>query len=541
MTPCGSHGDREGTSVERLVDDRADSSLHARLRVDRLSKTFPGVTALSDVSLDIRPAEVHGLVGPNGSGKSTFIKVLSGFVTADPGARAWLDGKPVTVGHLPQGGGSGVASLAFVHQDLGLVLELSALDNFALRTGFAKSRSGRLDAREQARRASRLLEPLGAEVDLDQPLAHATPVERTMVAIAIALNKWDPGTGVLVLDEPTATLPYHEVQRLSEVVKRLRSRGAGILYVSHRLDEIFDLADRITVFRNGRRVETKPAAEVTKRTLIQQMLGYDLTEAERPAARVLASEPPALEVAGLSGRTVRDVSFSVAQGEVLGIAGLVGSGSDELPRLLSDQGYQASSGRVRYTGTEWWPVGRSPGNQVALVPPDRGREGIIRTMTVLENLTISCLGSLGSGLWLNKRRERASAGGWIQDLGIVTRGLDDRIENLSGGNQQKVILGRTLARSPQVLVLCEPTAGVDVGARNSIHKLIKAHVNDGLGVIVSSAATEDLIAMCDRVLVFRNGEIAVELSATELTEKRLVQAMEGAEEEDKDGHDSAPN
>lgn len=520
--------------MDGATGEQGVSSLGARLRVEGLSKTFPGVKALLGVDLDIRPAEVHALVGPNGSGKSTLIKVMSGFESADPGASVWLEGRPVGVGQLAHRG-KGATGMAFVHQDLGLVLELSALDNFALRTGFERSRFGRISQREQARMARRLLEPLGVELDLTKPLSRVTPVERTMVAVAIALHGWDPRTGILVLDEPTAALPYHEVQKLTQVVRRLRESGAGILYVSHRLDEIFDLADRVTVLRNGRRVVTSPVSALTKRALVHHMLGEDAGLDDVAPTENARRAETALEVAGISGSQVIDASFSVYKGEIVGVAGLIGSGSDELPRLLSDRGKHALTGDLRLAGSDWKPVHRSHQDRIALVPPDRGREGVVQSMTVLENLTISQVGRLSTGPWLSRRAERTFATRWIKDLGVVTKGLDNRIENLSGGNQQKILIGRTLSRSPDVLILCEPTAGVDVGARAAIYQLIRAHVSEGLGVIVNSSDTGDLTALCDRVLVFRDGRICADLPASELSEKRLVQVMEGTDRGSDDG------
>jgi ABC-type sugar transport system ATPase subunit len=518
------------------ANDRPGSPRDTRLRVEGLSKTFPGVVALRQIEIDIRPSEVHALVGPNGSGKSTLIKVLSGYQAPDPGAKAWLHGHEVAVSHLSQRASQTAGILAFVHQDLGLILQLNALDNFALRTGFARSRVGRISRREQIRQAESLLEPLGVRLNLHLPLLRATPVERTMVAIAIALQGWDPKTGILVLDEPTASLPYHQVQRLTAVIRRLRSQGAGILYVSHRLDEIFGLADRVTVLRNGYRISTTPVAEITKRELVQKMLGTEFSNDSPADLSETVFTERALEVRNVSGKTVRDVAFSVAQGEVLGIAGLVGSGNDELPRLLSDRCSQAWSGQFRTARDEWELLRRIDSNVVALVPPDRGHEGVLHSMTVLENLTISQLDNLSTGTtWLSKRREREFAAHWVARLGIVTQGLGNRIENLSGGNQQKVIIGRTLSRSPSVLILCEPTAGVDVAARHYLYGLIRAQVNKGLAVIVSSADPDDLIALCDRVIVFRDGQIGASLTAAELTEKRLVEAMEGVDEAETHG------
>jgi ABC-type sugar transport system ATPase subunit len=509
-----------GTSLDSVPVEQA------RLVVEAVTKTFPGVTALSEINLDIRPGEVHALVGPNGSGKSTFVKILSGFLAPDPGAQAWLHGRHVPVNELSQQSSERTRELAFVHQDLGLVLQLTALDNFALHTAFARTRWGAFDRAKQRRRAEQLLEPLGARIDLDAPMANATPIDRTMVAIAIALQGWRPETGIFVLDEPTASLPYHEVQRLFAVLDSLRDRGAGILYVSHRLEEVFQLADRVTVFRNGRLIETVAVAKITKRDLVAAMVGTPSSD-EAAHSATSAHSTYALELRNAAGLTLRDASFELCSGEILGIVGLPGSGSDELPRLISDRSRQATGGWFRMGDQAWKPLRRIGIRDVALVPPDRANEGIIPSMSVLENLTIMELGNLSIGPWLVGRRTQRFTAEWIQKLGIVTQGGDTRIENLSGGNQQKVVIGRALSRNPSVLVLCEPTAGVDVGARRSIYGLIKEQVQRGLAVIVSSADLEDIVALCDRVIVLRDGRISARLTAADVTEKRLVEAMEG--------------
>lgn len=519
--------------MSAVIDEARTAAPVARLRVEGLSKTFPGVQALTDVTVEVLPGEVHALVGPNGSGKSTFIKVISGFQSADPGARAWLGGEEMAVAQLADAG-QGAPGLAFVHQDLGLVLELSVLDNFALRTGFSRTRFGTLGKREQAKVARDLLDRLGVQLDLNALMSQLTPVERTMSAIAMALHNWEPETGVLVLDEPTASLPFHEVQRLSTVVQRLRDRGAAIIYVSHRLDEVLDLADRVTVLRNGRLIVTSPISGLSKQSLVKHMLGHDVPVGQRPAPSTQVGTDAALEVEGLSGVVVTDASFRLARGEVLGVSGLIGSGSDELPRLLTDRTAQATEGRFRTGTTQWQNVQGARTSSLALVPPDRGREGILPAMSVQENMSISVVGTLTSGPWLRRSSERDFAARWVEALDVVTSGLNNRIENLSGGNQQKVIIGRTLAREPGVLVLCEPTAGVDVGAREAIYALVRAHLGAGLGVIVSSSDTTDLLELCDRVLVFRDGRICAEIAADELSEKRLVASMEGAYEGEAD-------
>lgn len=504
------------------------------LQVRHLSKTFPGTVALDDVDIDIRAGEVHALVGHNGSGKSTLIKVLSGYHHADAGAEVVLDGEPVDIAQLGHGRLGHGSRLSFVHQDLGLILELNTIDNLALHGGYARTRLGRIDWREQARKARALMEPFAIDLDVTQPLARATPVERTIVAIAAALQSWDTGGGVLVLDEPTAVLPPGEVERLFRIVRSLKRNGAGILYVSHRLDEIFRLADRVTVLRNGKEVATRNVdSGLTKGELVHLMLGVEMEPDYRAEVPKTVASEPLLEVRGLAGHYLRDTTFTLRVGEVLGIAGLPDSGRDELPRLLTDQPGRASDGSLRLATTtdEWTDISGWKATAIALLPPDRGREGIIGPMTVEENLSLSVLDRFGSVFHLNRREEQRFVRDWIERLGVVTARLDSPVQTLSGGNQQKVLFGRTLARSPQVLVLCEPTAGVDIGARHSIYDLVAAQVRQGLSVIVASSDVGDLLALCTRVLVLHEGVVAEELQGQGLTERQLVGAMEGVEKE----------
>lgn len=519
--------------AEQATGDGAGLVGGALLRVENLSKTFPGTRALTDVGLDIRPGEVHALLGHNGSGKSTLIKVLSGYHHPDPGARLFLDGRPMHFGALVRGRHSRAGQISFVHQNLGLVLELNAIDNLALHGGFARTRLGRVRWREQARIARRLMAPFAVDFDVTMPLSKVTPVERTIVAIAAALQGWDGDGGVLVLDEPTAVLPPGEVDRLFAIVDDLRARGAGILYVSHRLDEVFRLADRVTVLRNGRKVITRDVAGLTKSQLVHLMLGMEMEPDYRAAVPDEVGARRLLEARNVSGTYLRDVSFTLHEGEVLGIAGLPDSGRDELPRVLTDMRRLATGGSVRLGGESgsWTPLTGWRDTSVALLPPDRAREGIVGPMSVGENLSISVLDRFGSLLRLHQRRERRFCDDWVQTLDVKTTGLDASVQTLSGGNQQKVLLGRTLARDPRVLVMCEPTAGVDIGARHAIYDLVAEQVSGGLSVIVTSSDACDLLALCTRILVLHEGVVARELWAKDLTEHQLVQAMEGVERE----------
>jgi ribose transport system ATP-binding protein len=522
----------ESASVSTHSDGSRPESGREVLRVEGLSKTFPGTKALDNVDFDVRAGEVHALVGHNGSGKSTLIKVLSGYHHPDGDAHFWLDGEPTDFSQLGHGSHGHTARLSFVHQDLGLVLELNTIDNLALHGGFARTKYGRVRWRQQVRTAKRLMAPFAVDFDMFQPLAKATPVERTIVAIAAALQGWDgTGGGVLVLDEPTAVLPPHEVGRLFAIVEDLRKRGAGIIYVSHRLDEIFGLADRVTVLRNGEKVITRDVPGMTKGQLVHLMLGKEMEPDYRAPVPEEVSTKAVLEVKGLAGRYLRNTSFSLYEGEVLGIAGLPDSGRDELPRVLTDRSSYATAGSIRTQSFPWTDIWEWKAPTAALLPPDRGREGVVSAMSVKENMSLSVLDALGTPMRLNHGKERRFAKLWIDKLDVKTSSAEASIQTLSGGNQQKVLFGRTLAREPAVLVMCEPTAGVDIGARHAIYDLVAAQVQQGLSVIVASSDVGDLVALCTRVLVLHNGEVGRELTGDGLTEHQLVHAMEGLESE----------
>jgi ribose transport system ATP-binding protein len=495
------------------------------LRIEKLSKTFGGTRALRDVELEIAPGEIHALVGQNGCGKSTLIKTLAGYHHADPGAAAWFDGEEFDL--------SAVADarhdrLRFVHQDLGLVTELSALDNLALSRGYARTRLGSINWSEQEKAARALIGRFGVDLDVHRPLIYATPVERTVVAIAAALEGWEGGRGLLVLDEPTAVLPSTEVSKLLEIVHEVRRSGTSVLYVSHRLDEIFDIADRVTVLRGGRLVGTRSVADLTPQTLASMMVGKDVDISVRPRT-TNGHRRPLLEVRGLRAGALRGVDFDLHEGELLGVAGLPGSGRETLPYAIAGAWQGPVDGRMRLPGSrDWIDIADGGAPRFPLVPATRTTEGVVAEFSVKENLTLPLVGRLRRRAALDRGRERALVNDWIDRLGIRTAGSGAAITTLSGGNQQKVVMARCLAENPSVLALCEPTAGVDVGTRVQLYDLIAEQARAGLGVLVSSSDEGDLLAMCTRVLVLRDGVIAREMTGDEITEPNLLAAMEGS-------------
>jgi ABC-type sugar transport system ATPase subunit len=498
----------------------------ALLRIAGVSKTFPGTKALDDVSMDVAPGEIHALVGQNGSGKSTLIKVLAGYHQADPGAKAWINDEPVDLASASE---HRHHRLRFVHQDLGLFQELSVVDNLALRSEFITDPLRRIRWRAQAATARELIGRFGLDLDLSRPVAEATPVQRTVVAIAAALVGWEGGPGLLVLDEPTAVLPPHDVARLLEIIKGVQERGTSILYVSHRLDEVLRLADRVTVLRGGRVVETRPVAGLDEQALAELMVGSDVDAGYRAGLTVPADREVVLRARNLRGRFLAGVDLELRAGEVLGVAGLPGSGRDELPYALAGA-LPGVTGEVQLAGEGWVPVRKSAAFDIPIVPADRGREAVIREFSVAENLTLSVLHRFRRFGLLRRRPERQLVQEWIDAIAVKTSGQNALITTLSGGTQQKVVMARCLARDPRVLMLCEPTAGVDVGTRQAIYEFIASRAEAGLALVVSSSDTGDLLAICTRVLVMTNGTVVRELAGDEIDEQALIHAMEEREQ-----------
>lgn len=508
-----------------VISGPSDASLSAQperavLEIRNLSKTFPGTRALSDVGLSIGHGEVHALIGQNGSGKSTLVKVLAGYHGADKDSEAWLNGEPL---HLTKSSSARHDALRFVHQDLGLIPEFNAIENLALRGRYLRRANGLIAWDQHASQTRELLADFDLHLDIHRPLSAATPVQRTIVAIAAALAGWRGGPGVLVLDEPTAALPPREVDHLLATVEQLRRRGTSVLYVSHRLDELFRIADRVTVLRGGRVVSSREIQGLNTRTLAELMIGKSLGNTS-PVAEPTEPGPIVLEAREVTGEFLEGVSLELRKGEVVGLAGLPGSGSAELPYALSGL-TRSLSGEVRLDGGRWRPLTRG-NSDIPLVPADRAREAVIAEFNVRENLTVPILRGLRRFGLLPRSRENSLAARWIKRTEIKAGSSEANIGSLSGGNQQKVVIARCLAREPNILMLCEPTAGVDIGTRQAIYELILQRVREGMGVIVSSTDAGDLLAMCTRVLVFVDGRISCELVGEDISEAAILHSME---------------
>jgi ribose transport system ATP-binding protein len=503
---------------------RAEVDGEVALRVEGVSKTFPGQRALSAVNLELGRGEVRALLGENGSGKSTLIKILAGYHQPDPGWRAWADGAPLQLGSA---GAARAAGLRFIHQDLGLVAELDVIDNLALGEHYVGRRW--LSRRREAAEAERLLSRYGVEMDVFAPVRSLSPAERTIVAVVRALRD-TLDRSVLVLDEPTASLSGPEVTRLFEVIRAVRDHRGSLLYVTHRLQEVFEIADRVTVLRDGHEIADCSTDELSEDQLIEMLVGRPLGSFVS-AREMSRREDVTLEVRELAGERVQDVSFAAARGEILGIAGIIGSGREELPYLLYGSRPWASGAiRIGESAFDSITIRQSIAAGMVFAGADRQRDSVIPAMLVRENLTLPRIPHAELTGWLSAGTERGEVRGWLERLDIRPSEPDRPLATLSGGNQQRVVLARWLRCEPQILLLEEPTRGVDIGAKAAIYRLIADAARDGMTVVVFSSDAEELATLCERVLVLRAGRIAGELSGAGLSEGAIVEQsiMEGS-------------
>jgi ribose transport system ATP-binding protein len=482
-----------------------------------VTKRFGGTLAVHEIDLDFREGEVHALLGANGAGKSTLIKLLAGVHEPDSG-EIFLSGKRID--HVrPR------PPMAFIHQELGLIEWMTVAENIALVGGFPRKRRV-IDWKAVGREAEVALRALGSGIDCDVPVSRLPRTERSIVAIvrALALN-----SDVLVLDEPTASLPESETARLFEVLQRLRARGVAIIYVTHRLDEVFRLADMVTVLRDGRKIRTSPVSATTSAELVHTIVGRPPAEVfHRPAESQAVS---VISVDKLQVGRVGPVSFEVKAGEIVGLAGLRGAGQNAIGRALS--GIEAcSGGSVILNGQPLKLSGQVADAMAAgvrFVTSNRESEGLALPLTVTENLFLNP-GALGRRVWNVERpsRERKRADDVIKKFGVRTDDPSRVITTLSGGNQQTVLLARWLGRGAQLLVLEEPTMGVDVGAKAEIYEMLNKELAGGTAVLLVSSDLDEVAGICHRALIFNRGRIVQELQRPELSVARLTALVSGA-------------
>ena len=487
-----------------------------------VSKIFAGQRALDQVSMTIRRGEIRALLGANGSGKSTLIKVLAGVHRPEPGSVVRVRGTKLELGS-PRA--SHAAGLRFIHQDLGLIDELDLSENLAL--GAGSRGTAWLSSRDEWRRASAVLQKHGLGLDPRRLVASLRPSEKSMLAIVRAVEDGLEGGGILVLDEPAATLPSDEVEHLMDLVRRLRARGVSILYVTHRLQEVFDIADTVTVLRDGALVDTKPIDQVRGNRLVEMILGRALGTHRAPELNRRGN--PVLSIEGLTGESLDEVSLTVHAGEVVGLTGLIGSGHEAVLGMCFGA-VPASSGAVRVRGgtlPKMTPkMAMTAG--MAYAPAERRTRGAMLEWTVRENLTLPLLKPLRRSRRLSRRAESADALQWLSRLQVKPLDTEARFGSLSGGNQQKVVIGRWLRCAPGVLLLDEPTIGVDAGAKVAIYQELRSAADGGAGVVVASSDAEELAALCSRVLIFGHGRVVEERSAPLTPDEIAALCMQSA-------------
>ena len=499
------------------------------LEVKALSKGFPGVKALEAVDLTLQAGEIHALMGENGAGKSTFIKVLTGVFPRDAG-ETHLEGKVIAPRSPREAEALGIST---VYQEVNLVPHLSVAENICL--GRQPTWLGVIRWDAIAKRARAALARLDLSLDLKRQLSSYSIAIQQMVAIARAL---DISAKLLILDEPTSSLDKSEVEELFKKLRRLREDGLGVIFITHFLEQVYDISDSITVLRNGRRVGCFTTKELPRIKLVSHMIGKDVGEVEalerkRASTATIRSEQPMLEAKGLGRKGfIHPLDLEIRPGEVLGLAGLLGSGRTETARLLfgvdrPDQGTLSIEGRaVRFNS----PRGAIR-YRIALTPEDRKVAGIIPNLTIRENVILALQASRGTWRRLNVPEQEKLADRFIKSLDIRTPNREQLLRNLSGGNQQKVLLARWLATEPKLFILDEPTRGIDVGAKAEIEKLIQSLRQDGLAVLFISSELEEIVRQSQRVVILRDRRKVGELAEAEISEEAIMQSIATAEME----------
>ena len=492
------------------------------LRLSGISKSFPGVRALSEVALDLFPGQVTALIGENGAGKSTVVKILTGIYQPDAG-RIEVNGQDT---RFPSAVAAARAGVTAIHQETVLFDDLSVAENIFL--GHApRTRLGLIDWPVMEARARDLLARIGADLNPRSVLRDLGIASKHLVAIARALSI---DAQVVIMDEPTAALSHKEIHELYDLVERLKAEGKAILFISHKFDEIFRIADRYTVFRDGQLLGAGAMADVTEGQLVQMMVGRSVDQIFPKRAHNIGA--PVLTVAGYSHPTeFEDIGFTLHQGEILGFYGLVGAGRSEVMQALFGI-TKPSKGACRIGDRV--VVIRSTAdaidNGIVYVPEDRGRQGAVKGLPIFQNITLPSLGRINPGGVLNLAREFALARDYTRRLDLRAASLDQDVGLLSGGNQQKVVIAKWLATRPRVIILDEPTKGIDIGSKAAVHDFMAELAAEGLAVIMVSSEIPEILGMSDRVIVMREGRIAAELTGDAMTPERLVRAAAGIPE-----------
>ncbi len=500
------------------------------LSVRHATKIFGAQVALDDVSVEVQPGEVRALVGQNGCGKSTLIKILAGFHAPEPGTEAEVAGERLA---FEDPVASEAVGLRFVHQDLGLVGNLDAVDNMALGQGYQTNATKTIKWRKERAAARDALAALGYDINVKLPVAGLQMSERTAVAIARAMSDRGSPVKMLILDEPTANLPNAEAQRLYQLVRRVADTGVAVLFVSHHFDEVFEMADSVTVLRDGKHIVTRPVEGLTEDELIELVVGRKLEVHDKGSAEEREHSDEVLKVVGVAGGSVGDLEFTLHRGEVVGVAGITGSGREFVAPLVF--GGMERAGEIS-VGGQVLPPNRpdiSIERGIALVPAERHANASLLEQTLRENITLVDPGRHMTMGILRRRPERADVRIWLDKLSVKPTGQTEfTMTQLSGGNQQKVIVARWLRQEPEVLILDEPTQGVDVGAKADIHRLIDEAAAQGTAVLVCSTDHEELVRVCDRVVIMRRGRVAEILRGEQITADSITAATIGRDSDE---------
>lgn len=484
------------------------------LEFKNIRKEYPGVVALKDININVRRGEVLGLVGENGAGKSTLIKVCSGAISPTSG-KILYEGKEH--GHFTPSVSMDLG-INVIYQEFNLVNEMSVLDNIFL--GNYPKKNGMVDRSEMKRRAADVFQQLGISIDTEMKVHDLSVGFKQFVEIAKAVSK---ETKVLILDEPSATLTNKEVDMLLEIVKNLKKSGVTIIYISHRLEEVFEICDRVSVLRDGEYIATVEADNVSREELVHLMVGRELNESFPEREPVPENAPVIFEARNLSGNGDSDISFSLRKGEILGFGGIVGAGRTELAQMICGL-IQPESGEMFYNGEPYKPkdTKAAMAQGIVLAPEDRKQQGVVLDFSIKENVDLSNMKSVSWKFVINKKAEKALAESFRKRLKIKCSSIQQKVLNLSGGNQQKVVLARLLACHADIIIFDEPTRGIDVGAKQEVYHLMNDLIREGKSIIMISSELPELMGMSDRIVVLAEGKKTGEFVRSEFTQEKIL-------------------
>ena len=505
------------------MDTNANNYL---VEMKHIVKKFPGVVALDDVSFNLKPGEVHILMGENGAGKSTLIKILSGAYAPEEG-EVFVCGEKVTQFDPISMKKRGIET---IYQEFNLVPYLNVAENIFI--DHMPKKGMLLDKKGMHKQAEKILDDMNMNVDTTKYASDIPVAQQQMVEVAKALTN---ESKVMIMDEPTATLSDLEIKKLFEIVRALKEKGMGIIYISHRMQEIKEIGDRITIMRDGKHIDTAEVADITNEEIIRKMVGRDLGNLYQRSEHTVGQTVLKVENLNAHGTGLTDINIEIRRGEIVGLAGLVGAGRTELARAIFHVD-PYDTGKIFLNGEEV-PKKASPSDMirkgVALIPEDRKRQGLSLMLSVSENTIMASLGKFSRKGWMQKKAESSTVKAYIEELNIATPSPKQKANNLSGGNQQKVVLAKWLCTEGDVIIFDEPTRGIDVGAKSEVYGFMDRLAKEGKAIIMISSEMPELLGMCDRIYVMRNRKIAKELPISEASQELILSyAMEGARAEE---------